>query len=68
MSLTQMDKEARKEFDIANSAEIQSWLRCEAVKAALRSQYHHRDIMRMRWVLRYHRGQKKAKLKLIQNE
>ena len=48
VSLRQLDKEARKEFDIAKSAEIQSWLRYEAVTAALRSQYHHRDIMRMR--------------------
>ena len=42
VSLRQLDKEARKEFDIAKSAEIQSWLRYEAVTAALRSQYHHR--------------------------
>ena len=47
VSLRQLDKEARKEFDIAKSAEIQSWLRYEAVTAALRSQYHHRDIMRV---------------------
>ena len=66
MSLRQVDKEARKEFDIAKSAEIQSWLRCEAVTAALRSQYHHRDIMRMRWVLRYKEsGKPKARFVII---
>ena len=62
VSLRQLDKEARKEFDIAKSAEIQSWLRYEAVTAASRSQYHHRDIMRMRWVLRYKEsGKSKAR-------
>ena len=66
MSLRQLDKEARKEFDIAKSAEIQSWLRYEAVTAALRSQYHHRDIMRMRWVLRCKEsGKPKARLVII---
>ena len=35
VSLRQLDKEARKEFDIAKSAEIQSWFRYEAVTAAL---------------------------------
>ena len=34
VSLRQLDKDARKEFDIAKSAEIQSWLRYEAVTAA----------------------------------
>ena len=48
VSLRQLNKEAREEFDTAKSAEIQSWLRYEAVTAALRSQYHHRDIMKMR--------------------
>ena len=42
-----------RQLDIAKSAEIQRWLRYEAVTAALRSQYHHRGIMKMRWVLRY---------------
>ena len=46
-------QESRKEFDIAKSAEFKSWLRYEAATAALRSQFHHRDIMKMRWVLRY---------------
>ena len=53
VNLRQLDRESRKEFDVAKSAEIQSWLRYEAVTAALRSQYHHLDIMKMRWVLRY---------------
>ena len=66
MSLRQLNKEAREEFDIAKSAEIQSWLRYEAVTAALRSQYHHRDIMKMRWVLRYKESSKpKARLVII---
>ena len=66
VSLRQLDKEARKDFDIAKSAEIQSWLRYEAVTAALRSQYHHRDIMKMRWVLRYKESVKpKARLVII---
>ena len=66
VSLRQLEKEARKEFDIAKSAEIQSWLRYEAVTAALRSQYHHRDIMRMRWVLRdKESGKPKARLVII---
>ena len=66
VSLRQLDKRAREEFDIAKSAEIQSWLRYEAVTAALRSQYHHRDIMNMRWVLRYKEsGQPKARLVII---
>ena len=66
VSLRQLDKEARKEFATAKSAEIQSWLRYEAVTAALRSQYHHRDIMRMRWVLRYKEsGKPKARLVII---
>ena len=62
-SLRQLDQENTKEFDVAKSAEIQSWLRCEAVTAALRSQHHHRDIMKMRWVLRYKEsGKRKARL------
>ena len=66
VSLRQLDKRAREEFDIAKSAEIQSWLRYEAVTAALRSQYHHRDIMKMRWVLRYKEsGKPKARLVII---
>ena len=66
VSLTQLDKEARKEFDTAKPAEIQSWLRYEAVTAALKSQHHHRDIMRMRWVLRYKEsGKPKARLVII---
>ena len=51
VTLRQLDQKGRKEF--AKSAEVQSWLRYEAVTAALRSQHHHRDIMKMRWVLRY---------------
>ena len=45
VTMRQLDKEARKEFDIAKSAEIQSWLRYEAVTASA-------DIMK-RWMLRY---------------
>ena len=56
----------RKEFEVAKSAEIQSWLRCEAVTAALRSQYHHLDIMKMRWALRYKKsGKPNARLVII---
>ena len=59
-------KEGRKEFDVAKPAEIQNWLRCEAVTAALRSQYRHRGIMKMRWVLRYKEsGKPKARLVII---
>ena len=48
------------------SAEIQSWLRYEAVTAALKLQYHHRDIMKMRWILRYKEsGKPKARLVVI---
>ena len=66
VSLRQLDQKGRKEFEVAKSAEIQSWLRYEAVTAALRSQYHHRDIMRMRWVLRYKEsGKPKARLVII---
>ena len=43
VTLRQLDRDGRKEFEVAKSAEIQSWLRYEAVTAALRSQYHHRD-------------------------
>ena len=53
VSLRQLNQKDREEFEVAKSAEIQSWLRYEAVTAALRSQYHHLDIMKMRWVLRY---------------
>ena len=53
VNLHRLDRESRKEFDVAKSAEIQNWLRYDAVTAALRSQYHHRDIMKMRWALRY---------------
>ena len=49
VSLRQQDQESRKELEVAKSAESQSWLRYEAVTAALRSQYRHRDIMKMRW-------------------
>ena len=66
VSQRQLDKKARKEFDIAKSVEIQSWLRYEAVTAALRSQYHHRDIMKMRWVLRY-KESGKAKARSVIN-
>ena len=66
VSLRQLLKESREEFDIAKSAEIQSWLRYEAVTAALRSKYHHRNIMKMRWVLRYKEsGKPKARLVMI---
>ena len=51
VSFRQLDQKGRKEFEVAKSAEIQSWLRYEAVTAALRSQYHDCDIMKMRWVL-----------------
>ena len=48
------------------TSEFQSWLRYETVTAALRSQYHHRDIMKMRWVLRYKEsGKPKARLVII---
>ena len=64
MSLRQLDQKSRKEFEVSKSAEIQSWLRYEAVTAALRS--HHRDIMKMRWVLRYKEsGKPKARLVII---
>ena len=59
----QLDCESRKECDVAKSAEIQSWLRREAVTAAIWSQYHHRDIMRRRGVLRY-KASCKAKSRL----
>ena len=66
VNLRQLDQENKKEFDVAKSAEIQSWLRNEAVTAALRSQYHHRDIMKMRSVLRYREsGKPKARLVII---
>ena len=59
VSLRQLDKEARKEFDIA--AEFQSWLRYDVT-----AQYHHRDIMKMRWVLRYKEsGKPKARSVII---
>ena len=49
VSLRQLDKEAIKEFDIAKSADIQSWIRCEAVTASLgvtvSSARHHEDAM-----------------------
>ena len=64
--MRQLDQKSRKEFEVAKSAEIQSWLRYEAVTAALRSQYHHRDVMKMRWVLRYKEsGKPKARLVII---
>ena len=63
VNLRRLDRESRKEFDVEKSAEIQSWLRYEAVTAALRSQHHHCDIMKMRWVLRYNEsGKSKARL------
>ena len=66
VSLRQLNQKDRKEFEVAKSDEIQSWLRCEAVTAALRSQYHHFDIMKMRWVLRYKEsGKPKARLVII---
>ena len=66
VSLRQLDQESRKEFEVSKSGEIQNWLRYEAVTAALRSQYHHRDIMKMRWVLRYKEsGKPKARLVII---
>ena len=66
VNLRQLDQESRKEVDVAKSADIQSWLRYEAVTAALRSQYHHRDIMTMRWVLRYKEsGKPRARVVII---
>ena len=66
VSLRQLNQKDRKEFEVAKSAAIQSWLRYEAVTAALRSQYQHRDIMKMRWVLRYKEsGKPKARLVII---
>ena len=64
--LGQLNQKDRKEFEVAKSAEIQSWLRYEAVTAALRSQYHHLDFMKMRWVLRYKEsGKPKPRLVII---
>ena len=66
VTLRQLDQKSRKGFEVAKSAEIQRWLRCEAVTAALRSQHHHRDIVKMRWVLRYKESDKpKAHLAVI---
>ena len=66
VSLSQLNQKDRKESEVAKSAEVQSWLRYEAVTAALRSQYHHLDIMKMRWVLRYKEcGKPKARLVII---
>ena len=66
MNFHQLNRESRKEFDVAKSAEIQSWLRYEAVTAALRSQCHHRDIMKMWWALRCKEsGTPKARLVII---
>ena len=63
VTLRPLDHKGRKEFEVAKSTEIQSWLRYEAVTVALRSQCHHRDIMKMRWVLRYKEsGKPKARL------
>ena len=36
VSLRQLNQKDRKEFEVAKSAEIQSWLHYEAVTAALR--------------------------------
>ena len=59
-------RQHRKEFEVAKSADIQSWLRYEAVTAALRSQCHHFDILKMRCVLRYKEsGKPKARLVII---
>ena len=64
--MRQLNQKDSKEFEVAKSAEIQSWLRYEAVTAALRSQYHHIDIMMMRWVLKYKEsGKPKAHLVII---
>ena len=64
VSLRQLDQKSGKEFEVAKSAEIQSWLRYEAV-TALRSQ-DHRDIMKMRWVLTYKEsGKPKARLVIV---
>ena len=61
VTLRQLDQKGRKEFQVAKSAEVQSWFRYEAVTAALRSQYHHRDM-----VLRYKEsGKPKARLVII---
>ena len=66
VSLRQLNQKDRKEFEVAKSAEILSWLQNEAVTAALRSQHHHLDIMKMRWVLRYKEsGKPKARLVII---
>ena len=63
VTLRHVDQKGTKEFEVAKSAEIQSWLRYEAVTPALKSQYHHRDIKKMRWVLRYKEsGKPKAHL------
>ena len=64
MTLRQLDQKGRKEFEVAESAEIQSPLRYEAVTAARLSEYHHREIMKMRWVLRY-KGSGKPEARLV---
>ena len=66
VTLRQLDQKGRKEFEVAKSSEVQSWLRYEAVTAGLKSQYHHRDIMKMRWVPRYGESSKpRARLVII---
>ena len=68
VSLRRLNQKDRKELEVAKSAETQSWLRYEAVTAALRSQsqYDHLDIMKMRWVLRYKEsGKPKARMVII---
>ena len=61
-----LDAKGRKQFSEAKLVEIKSWLRYEAVRAALRNRFNAADVMKMRWILRYKEsGTAKARLVII---
>ena len=62
-SITKLDVHQLKNMRDAMTREIQSWLKYHAVKAALRSQFAAKDVMQMRWILRFKdSGQAKSRV------
>ena len=62
-SMTKLDVHQLKNMRDAMTREIQSWLKYHAMKAALRSQFAAKDVMQMRWILRFKdSGQAKSRV------
>jgi len=66
VNLKKLDGDSQNQMRLAMTGEIKAWLKYHATKAALRANYAEKDIMKMRWVLRFRdSGQANARLVII---